>query len=519
MTSTRTARVPAAPEIGYVCTCPRPHRQPGPDAEEVDLYRRISIDKRIGGVEELAIERQTEEVCKMCGEMNKRIVRVWTDNDLSATSGVYRPAFEGILLHPQAKVVVTWHTDRFVRLTKELERVIERGVTIHAVKAGAHDLSSVTGQATAKTQTTWAQHEVELKAERQRSQNRQSALRGRPRWWGRTPFGYNKDGSQNPEQARALKAAYEALLMGATVASQVRYLNNKGLVSNTGARWQHGSLRHVLLNPRNAGIRTYTTVVNKGTPRAEKVTEEIGRGDWEPIVSEETYRAVVHILNDSKRLSGGPRTGKEPLYLLTSFARCGKCGSTVNVRRRGGKGVPEEKRYAYYSCRAKQCISHRVYETDSIVLTRVIELLQDERFRSAWRVSESVDVQPLIMEKAALEQSKKELTELLVDKMIDREQLIAGTEKANRRISEINALLAQAGSQESIADLVADEEPMWEQFEEWLANPREGDNLENARRRVQAVCQSITLLPRNNSPKISRDLIVIEPRLPERMSA
>lgn len=510
MTTTRARRrLPAAPVTGYVCSCPEPHRQPGPDAEEVDLYLRISSDKRLGGIEQVAVERQTREVCKMCGERNWRIVRVWTDNDISATSGEYRPAFEGTLLYPATRVIVTYHSDRYVRLLRELERVIDKGILVHAVHAGTHDLATATGRATARTVTTWAQHEGELKSVRQKSQNRQSAVNGEPRWWPRVPFGYNADHSQNPKQAAALRKVYDNLLMGATMVSQIRWLNDQGLISNTGAKWAHGSLRHVIMSPRNAGIRTYTTTLHKGTAREERIIEEIGKGDWEPIVPEPTYRAVVALLSDPVRFTGGPRTGKEPTYLLTKLAVCAECGGGIKVNRRGGKDVPEDKRFGYYVCRENRCVNYRVDSTDSIVLRKVISLLQEPEFRSAWGGADPVNVEPAIMEKARIQESLKELAEDRVMGLLSRDAMLSATEKANKRIDEINTLLAQAGSAGPIADLLADLDYVWQEM------TKEGEEGFNRRRQiVMSVCKRIALTRQDNRRGVQENSIIIEPRMP-----
>jgi DNA invertase Pin-like site-specific DNA recombinase len=499
--------VPALPVLGHVCDCPEPHRMPDANAEEVDAYFRVSEDKRIGGVEELAVERQRWTVCRMCGERNWKIVRVWVDNDKSATSGVYRPAFEGTLVHPDTKVIVTWHTDRYVRLRKQLERVIEKGLLVHAAKAGSHDLSNPTGIATAMTVTTWAQHEGELKALRQKEQNRQVAVNGAPRWWNRTPFGFNPDTSHHATQAPALRKVYENLLLGASMGSQVRWLNEKGLISNTGAQWKYGSLRHVLMAPRNAGIRTYTTTLNKGTPREQQVVEEF-KGTWQPIVTEETYRAVVHLLQDPSRFSGGPRNGKQAKYLITGIAVCGNCGAGIHAHKVTGQRRSGSVEYRYYTCRTpSRCCNHDMDFVDSYVLRKAIEKLGEDDFRRVWDI-EDTDTQPAIIEKARLTENIKLLGEQFALDKIPLEAMIAGTEKAKARIKEIDTLLVQAGSSAPVAALMADRELLWQQMEDGSLD------LERQRQLLMAVFSEIKLLPRKRSREMRGDMIVLVPRTP-----
>ena len=52
--------------------------------------------------------------------------------------------------------VSTRHTDRLVRLTEELDRVIKVEVPVHTVTAGDLDLSTPAGRAVARTITAWA---------------------------------------------------------------------------------------------------------------------------------------------------------------------------------------------------------------------------------------------------------------------------------------------------------------------------------------------------------------------------
>lgn len=133
--------------------------------------------------------------------------QVWVDNDLSATkANVVRPDFEAMIASkPQA--IVCWHTDRLIRVTKDLERVIELGVNVHAVMAGHLDLSTPAGRAVARTVTAWATYEGEQKAERQKLANIQNARAGKPYTPGIRPFGYGDDHMTIiEEEAAAIRA-------------------------------------------------------------------------------------------------------------------------------------------------------------------------------------------------------------------------------------------------------------------------------------------------------------------------
>lgn len=50
------------------------------------------------------------------------VTRVYSDNDISATNGKGRPDFEAMLA-ARPTAIVTWHQDRLLRLTRDLERM------------------------------------------------------------------------------------------------------------------------------------------------------------------------------------------------------------------------------------------------------------------------------------------------------------------------------------------------------------------------------------------------------------
>jgi len=300
------------------------------------IYLRVSQDKSGEG---LAVERQELE-CRALAERNGWAIReVFTDNDISATTGKRRPAFEALLLSAPDRVIV-WHIDRLVRLSSELERVIAMRANVHAVTAGHVDLSNPAGKAVAKTIVAWAQYEGEQKSLRQKAKGKQSAAQGKS-WWGKyTPFGFNADGTHHEVEAAALRKAYSDLLTGRPVSRLVDDLNAAGHRTNHGNAWTHVPMRTMLLNARNAGIRTY-------------LGDEVGPANWEGIVSEQTYRAAVRLLTSPERHVSGD--GKR-VAVLSGFATCGKvkadgsvCGGRmVRAWRGGAKDNP--KSYPVYEC-------------------------------------------------------------------------------------------------------------------------------------------------------------------------
>jgi site-specific DNA recombinase len=314
------------------------------DQGTATIYLRVSQDKTGEG---LAVERQ-ETACRELAERNGWTIReVFTDNDISATTGKRRPAFEALLLSSPERVIV-WHIDRLVRLTSELERVLAIKANVHTVTAGRLDLSNPAGKAVAITITAWAQYEGEQKSLRQKEKGKQSATQGKP-WWGKfTPFGFNADGTHHEVEAAALRKTYSDLLAGRPVSRLVDDLNTAGHRTNHGNAWTHCPLRNLLLNARNAGIRTYL-----GDEVHTVTAGRLGKANWEGIIDEATYRAAVRLLTSPERHVSGD--GKR-VAVLSGFATCGKvkadgsvCGGRMTRAWRGGaKDSP--KSYPVYEC-------------------------------------------------------------------------------------------------------------------------------------------------------------------------
>jgi len=321
------------------------------------IYVRLSQDRH---GDELGIARQEEECRALCERLGFEVREVLADNDISATKDKPRPAFEALLTSaPEA--IVCWHTDRLLRLTRDLERVIDLGVNVHAVHAGHLDLSTPAGRAVARTVTAWATYEGEQKALRQIAANMQAARDGRPYTAGIRPFGYGEDHvTVVAEEAAAIAEGASMILAGESLSAVARKWNAAGLVSprskaqSTKAEgWTLRGVKNVLTSPRYIGQRTY-----RG--------EVFGKGEWPAVLDEATHYAVVAILNNPKRFSGGPRTGRTPQSLLTGIARCGECGETVSARGYRGAKV--------YGCKATHTRTPRDIADKEATLTTLARL-------------------------------------------------------------------------------------------------------------------------------------------------
>jgi site-specific DNA recombinase len=192
---------------------------------------------------------------------------------------------------------------------------------------GVIDLGTDSGRLAARILVAVAKAEQERKSERQKLANEAAAIAGKRRLGTPRPFGYCDDHvTPHPKEGPAVAAACRVLLGGGTLSGVMREWTAAGLTpaqSQTG-RWSRQSIRTILLNPRVAGLSAYRGQI-------------VGTGQWQPLVSEETWRAVSAILEDPVRKPPrGVRT------LLGGLARC-PCGNVVT-------GMPSRTGHHIYRC-------------------------------------------------------------------------------------------------------------------------------------------------------------------------
>ena len=285
-------------------------------AKRAAIYTRQSLDRNGDG---LAVARQLADCEKLCATRGWQVVARESDNSVSAFAGKPRPGYDRIVAMMDARqvnVIVTWAVDRLSRRLADLVTLIDlcerTGVTVATV-SGDLDLSTDSGRLVARILGSVAQGEVERKGARERRAAEQAARDGRARKGCPRPFGWRADRvTADPAEGPAVLDACRALLAGGTISGVCRDWTERGLrpVQSRSGKWTRASVLTILRSPRIAGISTY-----RG--------EEIGRGEWEPLVPEETFRALTRLLADpSRKRAHGVRT------MLGGLARC-RCGNRV----------------------------------------------------------------------------------------------------------------------------------------------------------------------------------------------
>ena len=273
-------------------------------------------------------------------------LRGWTladtyvNNDVSAYQPkVVRPDFERMLADLEAGAIqgiAVYDLDRLARQPADLERIIsiyDRKPLVFATVQGDIDLSTPDGHTMARVMVAFANKASMDTARRVARQKLEKATNGIG-FSNYRPFGWNEDRlTLNEPEAEILRQAARDVFVGTGLFVICGHLNRKGIRTVRGNIWKTHAMRRVLRAPRIAGFAVY---------QGELLTDSAGnpvRGKWQPILDEETWRAVDSILGNTKS-----RVERKPGGLLTNIARCGKCGTGMIVARKKGT--------FYYLCRS-----------------------------------------------------------------------------------------------------------------------------------------------------------------------
>ena len=419
------------------------------------VYFRQSQD-RAG--DELGIDRQRDDCYALLA------ARGWcerasdyVENDTSASGRKPRPVFGRLLDDVRAgrvQVIVARDVDRLCRRLTDLETVLEHcreaGARVLTAREGV-DTDTDAGRLVARILGSVAQGEAERKSRRQADAQAQAAGQGR-RVGGRRPFGYEPDGmTVVPSEADAIRDGYRALLAGMPLAAIARDWTSRGLTrAQNGEAFDHGAVRAVLSNARNAGLRRYVSTAERVRSGRRRPDEGIAAAAaWPALVGEETWRAAVDLLADPDRCRGGSVGARQ---LLTGLARCGVAGCDEYVH-----GGGASHRRPIYRCRSGRHVSRLAEPVDEYVAALVIERLCRADARDLLTTGDTTRPDVPVLRGAAMALRARLATvagEFADDDTITPAQLRAITGRLRARLAELEAELARSGRVNAIGPLL-----------------------------------------------------------------
>jgi site-specific DNA recombinase len=459
------------------------------------LYLRISKDKA-GDEHGVATQRDLGE--RLAAARGWLVTAVYVDNDLSAFSGVRRPDYEAMMAaaaRGEFDVIVCFQTSRVWRSRSERAagiRILQRaGVSVIATKGPSLDMTTAYGRAMAGLLGEFDTMEVEVKSERQQvayqAQRDKGIRHSGPPHFGRTGAGRD-----------AIRWAADALLGGSTVSAVTREWERRGLRPPQApfgplprGAWKRNSVTTILRNPATAGLLAYSRREEQddGKTRLIRtiVTGEDGepvRGQWDAALEEETWRAVVALLDaPGRKPQQGVRT------LLGGLMRC-RCGNTVT-------GTVNATGKHVYRCnpatrgdRPGPHCQQMTGPVDGHVSSVIVARLSRPDL-AGLTAPKRPDLTPLHREAASI---RANLDEMAADRalgLVTRDQLHAATRRGNARLAGIEATLAGSASTSALAPFAGGEaQAVWK-------------GLDRERRRaVIAALATVTLHPAGRGARV-----------------
>lgn len=464
------------------------------------IYTRISLDRTGEG---LGVARQEQECRALADKLGLNVTRVYTDNDISATSGRVRPDFEAMLAAKPA-AIIAWHQDRLLRLTRDLERVIALNVPVYTVTAGTLDLSTPAGRAVARTVAAWSQYEGEQKSTRQVAANAQRAARGIP--LGQVGYGYRRQGSAvvlDDAEAEVIREAVRRVLDGESLRSVCKSFNAEQVPTpGRGGTWNTTTLKQMLLRASLAGL-----TVHRG--------EVVGRvpQDSPRVIDEDTHERLKALLTDPARRTAP--VGREPKYLLGGIARCGRptdalddagdpvrCGG-VMVRQVGRRSTTKsggtKRQPPSYVCDKCYRVRRKQEYVDSVVEGNIIGRLQMPDAAQLFTTGDPAAVEQAHADIAGVDARLANAADLFASGSIDGAQLARITERLRAERERATVALDAALPATFPSELIG-------------ANARQvWDGLSmDVKRAVVDTLVSVTILPSGSGKPFDSNLVQVD---------
>jgi len=205
----------------------------------------------------------------------------------------------------------------------------------------------------------------------------------RGEYLGNAPYGYVKSNVEknrlviNEEQAEVVRQIYDLYLSGLGYSSIAGKLNERGIPSPEGMKWNRISIRRILtsrvyIGDTVQGVSERISFKSKKTRRLPEEEWVITENTHEGIITREEFQRVQKIRES--RAAGKTIRRRKASHILSGVIFCGRCGSTMYVRKRSGGLAYVCGNYCRNGSGA--CSSHFVYEAPivSCICSEVMKL-------------------------------------------------------------------------------------------------------------------------------------------------
>ena len=316
--------------------------------ENIAIYCRVSTEGQ--EQEGTSLQTQLEACLKYCQTKGYEVV--YEFGETWSGLALERPKlteFRELVRSEKLDAVVVYSLDRFSRdpvhgviLMQELEK---HGVRLEAAT------ETVDNSEVGKLVFYIKGYAAKLDAERRRDatgRGKQAMLRNGklPQGTGIGIYGYQwikeyKKRIPIEREAKMVRRMFEMVAEGYSCFKIARILNEEGVRTKSGKKWEAPTVRRIVNNPAYMGITYFGKTSGKNREKKPQESWYVLLDVTPALISKEPFERVQTALAKSKALHPGKAKHEYP---LSGFAVCGYCGSPlVGSCLRGD--------YRYYHCR------------------------------------------------------------------------------------------------------------------------------------------------------------------------
>lgn len=309
---------------------------------KVACYSRVSTREQVEGLS-LDVQRESMEKFVECQKTSGwALYRHYCDAGESGTT-LDRPEFQKMLEDAREgkfDVVLVHKLDRVSRglynlmtlIYKELEPI---GIAFKLVSEPMIDTLTPAGKLMFQQLGSIAEFEVNRILERTQEGKRRTAELGLFNG-GLIPYGYkveNKRLVPVEDEAKVVKWIYEQYATGKRgMRSICNELNQQGILTHQGKRWNPGTLAYVLENPVYTGSVVYYKCKgwkkdHPSRPNPKHKWLHAGNAH-ESIINAELWSQVQKVIS-RRKTNGNPNRIFHNEYLLSGILYCGQCGALM----------------------------------------------------------------------------------------------------------------------------------------------------------------------------------------------
>ena len=221
--------------------------------------------------------------------------------------------------------------------------------------------------------------------------------------------------------------------VGDSLRSLAAWLEETGVPTRHGGRWNPSTVRSILVNPRYAKRAIYD-----GKPTGRD-------GDWDALVDDSTFDIVQARLGDPRRRT---QVGTDRKHLCSGLYRCGVC----EARMRAWSGDR-------YRC-PHACVNRSQGPVDGFITDVIRARLAKPDLAGLLAVEEDAETRKLAVEVARLRQRLVAIEDDYDAERIDGRRFAVATEKVKAELRNAETAMARGNANRSAAAMLRATDPV-----------------------------------------------------------